>query len=67
MGVQVLRLLLQCESRIGEQARAALRGTHLTVEDAERRRDVLPLPLPNSGYYIEKLFQYLNDPMGHPE
>ena len=26
MGVQVLRMLLQTESRIGERARAALRG-----------------------------------------
>ena len=25
---------------------------------------MLPLPLPNSGYYIEKLFMYLNDPRG---
>ena len=64
MGVQVFRLLLQYESRIGEQARAALRGTQHTVEDTERRRDVLPLPLPNGGYYIEKLFAYLNDPRG---
>ena len=62
MGVQVLRLLLQTESRIGELARAVLRDTHTTTELPERRRDVLPLPLPNSGYYIEKLFVYLNDP-----
>ena len=64
MGVQFLRLLLHAESRIGERARAALCGAHETAESAERRRDVLPLPIPNSGYYIEKLFTYLNDPRG---
>ena len=60
IGVQVLRLLLQTESRIGELAKAALRDTHTTTELPERRRDMLPLPLPTSGYYVEKLFVYLN-------